>query len=275
MLSFAPLLLSAADPHPLCDASFFFHQLLAGVDVAIPERASSKSQRLVYDLAKGMKNYIYLVGDARTRECIAVDAVYDPEGVVAMAEALGCNVTAAVATHFHYDHIGHNGQTFGGPGMLLPGLRHFVDRGLTAYIHSRELAVAAQQVSVPIDALTPLEEGDVVRVGGVQLRVLHTPGHSPGSITLVASDADQVARLALTGDTVFPGSCGRLDLPGSSVDAMHTSLQTKVAKLDDDLPLFPGHAYGGASSTVGKERESGFLSPAITLERWRRMMRGS
>ena len=58
----------------------FFHQLLAGVDVAIPERAGSKSQLRIYELAKGMKNYIYLVGDARTRECIAVDAVYDPEG---------------------------------------------------------------------------------------------------------------------------------------------------------------------------------------------------
>lgn len=71
---------------------------------------------------------------------------------------------------------------------------------------------------------------------------------------------------------VFPGSCGRLDLPGSSVDAMFTSLQTKVAALDDDLPLFPGHAYSGASSTVAKEKASGFLSPSITRARWRRMM---
>ena len=119
------LLATGANPHPLCDASFFFHQLLAGVDVAVPSRAISPSQRLVFDMAKQMQNYMYLVGDAQTRECVVVDAVYDPAGVVAAAEALGCNVTAAVATHFHYDHIGHKGQTFGGPGMSLPGLRHF------------------------------------------------------------------------------------------------------------------------------------------------------
>ena len=103
------------------DANFFFHQLLSGVDVAIPSHASTPSQRRVFNLAKQMQNYMYLVGDAQARECVAVDAVYDPAGVVAAAEQLGCNVTAAIATHFHYDHIGHNGQSFGGPGMPLPG----------------------------------------------------------------------------------------------------------------------------------------------------------
>ena len=266
------LLVISADPHPLCDASFFFHQLLAGVDVAIPSRASTPSQRRVFDMAKQMQNYMYLVGDAQARECVAVDAVYDPAGVMAAAEALGCNVTAAVATHFHYDHIGHNGQTFGGPGMSLPGLRHFIELGLPAYIHSSELAVAAQQISVQAEQLSPLVDGDAVSVGSVRLRVLHTPGHSPGSIMLIATTDDGQPRLALSGDTVFPGSCGRLDLPGSSVDAMYSSLQAKVAALDDDLALFPGHAYSGSSSTVGREKASGFLRPSITLGSWRSMM---
>ena len=70
-----PLLATGVDPHPLCDASFFFHQLLAGVDVAVPSRASTPSQRRVFDMAKQMQNYMYLVGDAQTRECVAVDAV--------------------------------------------------------------------------------------------------------------------------------------------------------------------------------------------------------
>ena len=81
------LLAAGADPHPLCDASFFFHQLLAGVDVAVPSRASTPSQRRVFDMAKQMQNYMYLVGDAQTRECVAVDAVYDPAGVMAAADA--------------------------------------------------------------------------------------------------------------------------------------------------------------------------------------------
>ena len=115
-----------------------------------------------------------------------------------------------------------------------------------------------------------LEEGDVVRVGGVQLRVLHTPGHSPGSITLVASDADQVARLALTGDTVFPGSCGRLDLPGSDARVMCDSLR-RLAALPESLVIFPGHGYNGASSTIGAEKRTGLLRP-MTREQWDRSM---
>ena len=76
---------------------------------------------------------------------------------------------------------------------------------------------------------------------------------------LIAATEDGVQRLALSGDTVFPGSCGRLDLPGSSVDAMYSSLHTKVAALDDELAIFPGHAYSGSSSTIGREKAAGFL----------------
>ena len=72
------LLATGVDPHPLCDANFFFHQLLSGVDVAIPSHASTPSQRRVFNLAKQMQNYMYLVGDAQSGECVAVDAVYDP-----------------------------------------------------------------------------------------------------------------------------------------------------------------------------------------------------
>ena len=76
----------------------------------------------------------------------------------------------------------------------------------------------------------------------------------------------------LTGDTIFPGSCGRLDLPGASVDAMHASLATLRGKLSDALPLFPGHAYSGEESTIGIEKTQGLLRPGITRESWRRMM---
>ena len=269
----SPVVLAADSgaPHELCDSQFFFHQMLGGVAVAVPERATSPKQRRVFEMAKGMQNFMYLVGDAQAGRCIAVDAVYDPEGVVSTAEKLGCNVTAFVATHFHYDHIGHNGRTYGGPGLHVPGMHHFVSElGLPGYIHETELSVAAQQTSVSAHALTPLRGGDELTIGEVTLQVLHTPGHSPGGMTLLASVGGQ-QRLALTGDTVFPGSCGRLDLPGSSVDAMFTSLQRTLAALADELPLFPGDAYSGASSTVGAERRAGLLRP-MRIEQWRRMM---
>lgn len=259
----------AYEPHALCDERFLFHQLLAGRDVAVPEHAGDAQQYKVFSMAKSMQNFMYLVGDAVTRECVAVDPCYDPEGMVAAAEVIGCNVTAALGTHFHYDHIGHAGHVPMGPGLVLPGLSHFVG-AVPTYIHEKELAAAAKQIDVATESLSPVTDGDVLRVGAVELRVLHTPGHSPGGVTLVAS-VDGMARLALTGDTIFPGSCGRLDLPGSSVDAMYTSLRYLHDSLDDALPLFPGHAYSGASSTVAKEKVSGLLKP-MSKSQWRRMM---
>ena len=260
------------EPHHLCDERFFFHQLLAGRDVANPDKALGAVERALFATAKSMQNYMYLVGDASSGECVAVDAAYDPAGVVAAGRDLGCNVTAALGTHFHYDHIGHENRIPLGPGMVLPGLRYFVnDLSLPGYIHETERATAAMQIGLAPGSLKPLSDGDVLSVGDVRLRIIHTPGHSPGGMTIVAS-LGGTDRLALTGDTVFPGSCGRLDLPGSSVEAMYGSLQALSEALgDDSLPLFPGHAYNGASSTVGRERATGLLRP-MTREQWKRMM---
>ena len=311
--------------HPLCDDTFLFAQLLAGHDVARPRDAVGAEQQKVFSMAKGMQNFMYLVGDRNTRECIAIDACYDPKGVVAAAEALGCNVTAAIGTHFHYDHIGHAGLIPMGPGLVLPGLDYFVrELEVPSYVHAVERDTAAMQIGVSAAALSELP--DVVNVGAVAINVVHTPGHSPGGVTLVVvvdgeesthrrsaatptrnslvppilrrpralvprtcmkrrhtpacvqpphklpSEWSCLAGLALTGDTVFPGSCGRLDLPGASVDAMYDSLQTLRERLvDDTLPLFPGHAYSGMSSTVGREKESGVLRP-VTRAQWRRAM---
>ena len=144
--------------------------------------------------------------------------------MVAHAEHLRCNISAAVATHFHFDHIGHSGKAAGPPGFALPGMDFFVrDRSLPGFIHQSERGFAEMQIGVPSASLSPLHDGDTLEVGSVVLRVIHTPGHSPGSMTLVVS-IDGVDRLALTGDTLFPGSCGRLDLPFSSIAAMHSSL---------------------------------------------------
>ena len=274
LLAFAATSRGELSRHELCDDQLIFHQLLGGVDVAVPEKAVSLAQRNVFTMAKGMKNFMYVVGDAVTKECVVIDACYDPEGVLAAAESLGCNVTAALGTHFHYDHIGHENKpgSIGGPGFALPGLRYFIqDLELPAYVHASERDAAAAQIDVPPASLTPLSDGEALRVGAVELRVIHTPGHSPGGMTLVAV-VDGEERAVITGDTIFPGSCGRLDLPGSSVDAMFKSLRHLRNTLDDKLPLYPGHAYNGESSTVAREKTQGLLRP-FTASEWTRMMR--
>ena len=257
---------SAAD---LSSDNVFVHQLLAGRDVANPAAARTKAEQTVFSTGKMMQNYMYLVGDPETRECLVFDGAYDPEGIDAEAGRLGYKVVGYVATHYHYDHIGRKEATRSPP---LPGMSWFVARGVPAYIHEAELEQAAQQTGVEAASLTPVGDGQRLRVGGVTLRLLHTPGHSPGSVVAVVADSTGAERFAITGDTIFPGSCGRVDLPGSDIGAMYRSLQHKMVRLDDDLVLFPGHAYSGESSTVRREKREGLLRPGLSEAAWRRMM---
>eukprot|EP00966_Prymnesium_polylepis_P033439 777539-Prymnesium_polylepis.1 len=192
----ASLLLAATlaqvDPgqHKLCDSQLVFHQMLAGRDIASPPRAADGAQRRVFEFGKAMQNLIYLVGDPVAGECVVIDGMYDPVGIEAAADAVGCNITAFVATHYHYDHIGSRASSTVQPAAPahvgeLPGLAYFLDKGMPGYIHETEVALAAAQIGVDAAVLTPLAEDDVVDVGQVKLRVVHTPGHSPGSVVLV------------------------------------------------------------------------------------------
>jgi glyoxylase-like metal-dependent hydrolase (beta-lactamase superfamily II) len=245
-----------------CDSALYFKQLLAGRDIADPAVAR-RSQQQTFALAKSMVNFQYLVGDPATREALVIDGCYDPDGIIRSAEEDGYKIVGYVATHAHYDHIGRSPD--------LAGVASFVGQNLPAWIHEKELQFAADQVAIDAAALSPLHDGSTVSVGGVTLAVKHTPGHSPGSVVLQVTDSAGAERLLITGDTLFPGSCGRVDLPGSDVDAMFGSLRS-LAALDDALPVYPGHGYSGNSSTIGREKASGLLSPQLTLAKWRRMM---
>ena len=141
---------------------------------------------------------------------------------------------------------------------------------MPGYIHRTEVQLAANQIGVDASALTAIDDAEELQVGRVRLRVLHTPGHSPGSVVLIVS-IDDIERLVLTADTLFPGSCGRLDLPGSSIDEMYSSTR-KLAALDERLPMFPGHAYSGEESTIAQEKQSGLLRAELSRTSFRQMM---
>ena len=181
---------------------------------------------------------------------------------------------AALATHMHFDHIGGSAGRFL-PGVTVPGLRELVeDLGLLAHVPHAEVDLAARQCGMAPSKLSPLQDGQLFRVGGFALRAVATPGHSPGSTCLVVESGEgEGARshALVSGDTIFPGSCGRLDLPGSDKDAMWHSLQIKLAGLPDELRVWPGHAYNGDNSTVGRERRAGMLRK-VSKEQWDVMM---
>ncbi|MBN2498221.1 MAG: MBL fold metallo-hydrolase [Deltaproteobacteria bacterium] len=197
----------------------------------------------------------YIVGDSDSGQA----AVVDPGGHVgAIRSALDrheLECTLIVNTHAHFDHVGGNAELKKATGaeiVIHPAEKSWL---LELGKHARLFGVCVEN-SPPADRT--VDEGDVLWVGergkGVQMEVFHTPGHSPGSISLVLSGEKKI----LVGDLVFAGSIGRTDLPGGSFDALVASVHEKIFTHSDDTRLYPGH---GPATTVGRERRSNpFLS---------------
>jgi hydroxyacylglutathione hydrolase len=190
-----------------------------------------------------MQNYVYLIGDPVTRQAAVVDPAWEIEGIVQAAREDDYRISKVLITHTHQDHTG--GQLYGNhiPGVV--ELLHLID--VPVYVHKTETHILKQ---VPASSKVPTESHQVIDLGGdVQITLLHTPGHTPGSQCFL------VQNKLVSGDTLFIGSCGRVDLPTSSPEEMYESLTNKLMRLDDDTTLYPGHNYAWKpTSTIGEER---------------------
>ncbi len=189
-----------------------------------------------------MQNFVYLVGDPVAKQCVVVDPAWELETIVETAQRDDMTIIGALITHTHQDHVG--GHLF---GMEIPGVAELLEKvKAKVYVHKaeREFLKGFGSDLVKVDA------NDTLQVGGLTVTFIHTPGHTPGSQCFLVED-----RL-ISGDTLFIGSCGRTDLPGSDPTEMYYSLTQRLAKLPDATVLFPGHNYGGPSSTLGNEKRS-------------------
>lgn len=164
------------------------------------------------------------------------------EAVSQMAQEQGLNVEAVVLTHGHIDHI-RDAAAFGVETFVHPADAFMLLRGEGVSEQARQLYDASAMP--PIDNPTPLEDGQTLTVAGVDLRIVHAPGHSPGCVMLVADE------VVFSGDVLFRGSIGRTDLPDSDPAQMQDSLRGPVWDLDDELQVLPGH---GPATTVAQER---------------------
>lgn len=191
-----------------------------------------------------MQNFVYLVGDPVTRECVVVDPAWDIDTIVATAQTDGYTVKGALVTHTHQDHVGGSLASWGMPGRI-PGVEELLVKVPTkVFVHKAEREFLPGFGS----DLVVVDNHDTLEVGRLRLTFLHTPGHTPGSQCFLID-----GRL-VSGDTLFIGSCGRTDLPGSDPTEMYYSLTQRLAALPDDTVLLPGHNYGGPASTLGREK---------------------
>jgi len=191
-----------------------------------------------------MQNYAYLVGDREKREAVIIDAAWDVDALVDVAEKDDMKITAGLVTHFHPDHLGGSMM-----GMDITGAAELVARvPVKIYLHKSEGPYASRVSGLSPSDLVLTEAGDDFTVGDIPIKFLHTPGHTPGSQCFLV-DGNLVS-----GDTLFIGSCGRVDLPGSSPEDLWRSLTGTLKVLPEETVLYPGHDYSAAStSTIGEE----------------------
>jgi hydroxyacylglutathione hydrolase len=230
--------------------TIYFKQLLAGYDFATKNSA-----------AASMENFVYLIGDHQTKECVVIDPAWDVQGLIEIAQADGFKIVGALGTHYHPDHIG--GRFLGFQVEGLPTLMTL--NPCKVHVHEKEVEGVMKVTGLSKSDLHGHASGDVIQVGQVEIKLLHTPGHTPGSCCFCVSDA------LIAGDTLFLQGCGRVDLPGGDVDEMYYTLTQRLASLPGDMILFPGHAYGGSSDQLGKVRQNNPYLQTMDLQSWKKL----
>ena len=198
------------------------------------------------DVAPLMTN-CYLIGDEQAGVCAVVDPGGSADRVLEMIRRSGLTPEMILLTHGHYDHV-----------RAIPAILA-VYPDLPVYIHEKELCPAEDlkdRYHMPHkgENQRTYGEGDTLTLGSLTFHVLHTPGHSAGSVTLLVDD------VMLCGDTLFAGTCGRWDLPGGSGDDLLTSL-ARLGRLEGDYKVCPGH--GGASTLERERQTNGYMRQAL------------
>ena len=228
----------------------YFKQLLAGRDFGASDPRAAM-----------MENFVYLIGDRETRECVVAAPAWCIDDLLSIIEGDGYTLTGALATHYHPDHIG--GSMF---GFTVEGLPTLMERApCKVHAHKLEVSGIRQVTGLSTSDIVAHDSGDIVTVGAVEIKLLHTPGHTPGSQCFCVGDS------LVAGDTLFLQGCGRVDLPGGDVDEMYYTLTQRLNTLPDNMVLYPGHAYGGSSAQMGQVKATNPYLSVADLKSWRNM----
>jgi glyoxylase-like metal-dependent hydrolase (beta-lactamase superfamily II) len=206
-----------------------------------------------------MMNFVYLIGDRATGEAVAVDPAYDPGGILDVLAADDMRLTGVLATHYHPDHVGGDmmGFSIGGIAQLLEHV------SVPIHVQADEVPWVQRTTGVAEHDLVAHASGDRVQVGAIDIELVHTPGHTPGSQCFLV-DGRLVA-----GDTLFLEGCGRTDLPGGDPAAMYHSLTERLARVPDDTVLYPGHLYSSEpSATMAETRRFNYVFTPGSEAEW-------
>ncbi|MBK5222050.1 MAG: MBL fold metallo-hydrolase [Acidimicrobiia bacterium] len=230
------------------DERLYFRQLLAGRDVAVHD-----------PLARQMVNFVYLIGDRESGEAVVVDPAYDIAGICDVLDADGMQLTGALVTHYHPDHVGGSMM-----GHTIEGLAELLEhRPVPIHVQEPESFGVQKVTGASASDLVEHQSGDSVMVGDIPIELIHTPGHTPGSQCFLVDGH------LVSGDTLFLEGCGRTDLPGGDARELYFSLSQRLSKVAGEAVLFPGHQYSDApSASMADTRRTNFVFRPQSVEQW-------
>jgi len=191
-----------------------------------------------------MQNYVYLIGSLETRKVAVVDAAWEIDTILKIAAQDDVEITHALVTHTHPDHVGGSFA-----GVEIAGVTELLSKCKAKVVVHKAEAEALKGLA-PSDVVKT-DSGDKINVGGIEIELMHTPGHTPGSQCFLVDGR------VVSGDTMFIDACGRVDFPGGNAEQMYYSLTQKLMALPDETILFPGHNYAPLKqATIGEQKKT-------------------
>lgn len=184
-----------------------------------------------------MQNFVYLIGDEVSKEAAVVDAGWDADKIIEIADKEKLKIKKIILTHSHFDHIQKVDELASKTAS-------------SVYFHEDDSNEIKKSIKNPAIKIVTLKNNDAMNIGNLKIKIIHTPGHTPGAICLL------VENKLLTGDTLFVNAIGRTDLAGGDSLKLFESLK-KLKRLGDNIEVYPGHDYGEVSfSTIGGEKKT-------------------
>jgi len=180
-----------------------------------------------------MQNYSYIIADEDSKEAAVVDPAWDTGKVFEFAKENKLNIKAVLMTHTHYDHSQAVSKIVNSTNAIV-------------YVHKTEIS---EIKNLGVEKIKTIGEGDSIDVGKIKIKVLHTPGHTPGSVCYL------VKNKLITGDTLFIEGCGRVDLGGGDIKKMWQSIE-RIKNMDENIEIYPGHDYGSSNTSTIKQEKA-------------------
>jgi glyoxylase-like metal-dependent hydrolase (beta-lactamase superfamily II) len=240
------------------------YQMVPGREICL-KSLKTPIQNIIFQFSYEMQNLLYIIGDAKTRDCVLVDACWDIDGILEYSKKVNLNVVGAYYTHYHIDHVGGIPPApYDKYYVRVDGLVKLSKKlpDIPIYIHEEDFdGLFNANPEIEKSRLTLVKDGEVFDMPSnegkdttnVKFKIIHTPGHSPGSMCILVND-----KRLFTGDTLFNGIFGRCDFPDSDKRKMFESLN-KLKNLDENILILPGHNYSGEWTTIKEQKNNGPL----------------